>query len=76
METHARTTEKQKRMLLYDDPRRFSNTVLLKDIPYRSFRVVRSAVDPATHRFEQSRRAPFVVAIASVAPPGGPYRWR
>ena len=37
---------------------------------------LRFAADPATHRFEQSRRAPFVVAIASVSPPGGPYRWR
>ncbi|MAG94916.1 MAG: hypothetical protein CMJ48_14405 [Planctomycetaceae bacterium] len=32
------------------------------------------SADPATHRPEQLRRAPFVVAIASVSPPGGPHR--
>ncbi len=42
----------------------------------RSTRAIRPATDPATHRFEQFGRAPFVVAIASVSPPGGPYRWR
>ena len=37
-----------------------ANAVLLKNIPRRSFRAIRSASDPATHCFEHSRRAPFV----------------
>ena len=46
-----------------------------KNLPHPSFTTIRHVGDPATHRPEQSRRAPFVVAIASVLPPGGPYRW-
>ncbi|MAG93975.1 MAG: hypothetical protein CMJ48_09525 [Planctomycetaceae bacterium] len=48
-----------------------ANTVLLKNIPHRSFKAFRDAADPTTHRPEQLRRAPVVVLVDVDLDPDG-----